>query len=55
LQQSPATTYFTNHAIDLGSLAASTYAAGTLSLQVQLEVTTDNGNSGFFGGLLLGG
>ena len=49
-----ATTYFTNHAVDLGALTAPLYASGTLALHVALDVTSTNAGSGFYGNLLIG-
>ena len=45
---------FTNHGIDLGNLAGLA-TGGTLDLSVTLGVTTDEANSGFYAGFILGG
>jgi hypothetical protein len=47
---SAAAAYFTDHPIDLGAIAANT----VLDLIVNLSVTTDAANSGFYGEFILG-
>lgn len=49
-----AQTYFTNHAVDLGSLNGSLYASGIANLTISLAVTSTSAGSGFFGSLLVG-
>ncbi len=46
-----ATAYFTDHAINLGSLSA----GGTLNLDITLKVTSDTAVSGFYGGIVVTG
>ena len=50
-----AKTWFTNHAVDLGSLASgATLGADTLTVQATLSVTADASGSGFYAGILVG-
>jgi hypothetical protein len=49
-----AVTYFTNHAVDLGSLTAPLYASGTANIHVALDVTSNSAGSGFYANLLIG-
>jgi hypothetical protein len=49
-----AVTYFSDNAIDLGSLASGALSANTLSLTATLTVVSDAANSGFAGELILG-
>ena len=49
-----AKTYFTNNAIDLGSLASGPLSGPTLTLQATLSVTMSAAGSGFYGELILG-
>jgi hypothetical protein len=50
-----AATWFTNHAIDLGSLASGQpLGANSLTLQVVLSVTSTTAGGGFYGDLILG-
>jgi hypothetical protein len=50
-----AKTYFTNDAVNLGSLAnGQTLGADTLSISATLSITSDAANSGFFGDLIIG-
>ena len=50
-----AKTFFTNHAIDLGSLASGQpLGADTLSLHVVVSITTDTPGSRFYGDMILG-
>ena len=49
-----AVTYFTNHAVDVGSLTAPAYGSGTLNLTATLTVTTKAAGSGFYGNILIG-
>ena len=49
-----AKTWFTNNAIDLGSLASGPLSGSTLTLQATLSVTTATAGSGFYGELILG-
>jgi|GEM_PF-6282123 len=49
-----AKTYFTNDAVDLGSLAASLYGAGVANLSISLAVTSTSVGSGFYGNVLIG-
>jgi len=49
-----AVTYFTNHFVDLGSLAAPLYASNTLNLVATLTVTSNSAGSGFYGNMLIG-
>jgi hypothetical protein len=50
-----AKTWFTNNAVDLGSLVSgAALGADTLSFQAVLTVTSDAANSGFFGGVIVG-
>ena len=51
---SAAVTYFTNHAVDLGTLTAPLYSSNTLNLTANLTVTTSSVGSGFYGNLLIG-
>jgi hypothetical protein len=47
--------YFTDNAIDLGSLASgAALGADSLTLSAVISVTSDAGHSGFYGGLVLG-
>jgi hypothetical protein len=49
-----AVAYFTNHAIDVGSLASGALSGNTLTLNAVMSVTTSKAGSGFYGGILLG-
>ena len=49
-----AVAYFTNHAVDLGSLTAPLYSGNVLNLNVSLDVTTSSAGSAFYGNLLIG-
>ena len=49
-----AAAYFTDHAVDLGSLNSAPYTGNTLALHVSLDVTSTGGGSGFYGDLLIG-
>jgi hypothetical protein len=49
-----ATSYFTNNAIDLGSLASGALSSNTLSLSISLSVTTNTAGQGFDAGFLIG-
>jgi len=50
-----AQTYFTNNAVDLGSLASGTLSGNTLTLKAVMSVTTTTtAGSGFYGGLIIG-
>jgi hypothetical protein len=50
-----AVAYFTNDAIDLGSLASGqALGADTLTLSATLTVTSDKAGSGFYGDIILG-
>jgi hypothetical protein len=49
-----AQSYFTDHAIDVGSLASGALSGNTLSLQATMSVTTGSAGSGFYGGLIIG-
>ena len=46
--------YFTNNAVDLGSLAGTLYAGNVANISVSLSVTTSGAGSGFYGNLLIG-
>jgi len=46
--------YFTNNAVDLGSLASGPLSGSTLSLQATMSVTTTAAGSGFFGSMIIG-
>jgi hypothetical protein len=50
---SAATTYFSDHPINLGSLGGAAYAGGTMDFRSELTVTGTGG--GFWGGLLVSG
>jgi hypothetical protein len=47
--------YFDDTAVDLGSLAGSSYGNGSLNLVATLHVTTNAAGSGFYGGLIVTG
>ena len=49
-----AAAFFTDNAVDLGSLASGPLGANTLSLNVVLSVTTKQAGSGFYGSLIVG-
>jgi hypothetical protein len=49
-----AVTWFTNHALDVGTLTAPAYAGGTLNLTATLTVTSNAAGSGFYGNMLIG-
>ncbi|MGI9170719.1 MAG: hypothetical protein ACR2FH_11205, partial [Caulobacteraceae bacterium] len=49
-----ATTFFTNHAFDLGSLAGGKLGANTLTLHAVMSITTNAAGSGFYGDLIVG-
>ena len=49
-----AQTWFTNNAVDLGSLTGSLYSGGVANLTVSLSVTTTSAGSGFYGQMLIG-
>ena len=49
-----AKTYFTNNAIDLGSLATGALSGNTLTLRATMSITTNVAGSGFYGGLIIG-
>ena len=49
-----AVTYFTDHALDLGSLATGPLAGSTLTLQASFTVTTASAGQGFYAQFMLG-
>jgi hypothetical protein len=49
-----AKTFFTNDAIDVGSLASGPLSGNTLTLQASFSLTVSSAGSGFYGGLLIG-
>jgi hypothetical protein len=49
-----AKTWFTNNAVDLGSLTASLYAGGVANLSISLAVTANAAGSGFYGAFVIG-
>jgi hypothetical protein len=49
-----AVAYFTNDAVDLGSLGAAVYGNTIADFTVSLSVTTDSVGSGFYGNVLIG-
>jgi hypothetical protein len=49
-----ATTFFTNNAIDLGSLASGALSGSTLNLQATMSITSSTAGSGFFGSVIVG-
>ncbi|MGI8841123.1 MAG: hypothetical protein ACR2F8_10155, partial [Caulobacteraceae bacterium] len=49
-----AQSYFTDHPIDLGSLASGALSGNSLTLRAVLSVTSASGGSGFYGDLILG-
>jgi len=49
-----AVAYFSDNAMNLGSLAAAPFTANTLTMQAVLTVTTDSEGSGFYGGIIIG-
>ena len=49
-----AKTFFTNDAIDLGSLASGSLSGDTLSLSIQMSLTTTTAGQGFDAGFLVG-
>jgi hypothetical protein len=49
-----AQSYFTDHAIDVGSLAKGALSGNTLTLQAVMSVTSASAGSGFYGGLVIG-
>jgi hypothetical protein len=51
---SAAVTYFTNHAIDLGSLSSGALSGNTLSLTITETLTTTATGTSFDGGFLIG-
>jgi hypothetical protein len=51
---SAAASYFTDGAIDLGSLASGPLSNNILSVEAMLTVTTTSANSGFYGNLIVG-
>ena len=52
--QSALVTYFTNHAIDLGSLASGGLSGATLSFKAVLTIPENTAGSTFDGGLIIG-
>jgi hypothetical protein len=49
-----AKTFFTDDAINLGSLASGPLSGSTLTLKAVLTVTSDTAGSGFYGDLIIG-
>jgi hypothetical protein len=49
-----AVAYFTNNAIDLGTLVSGPLSANTLSLSATLTVTATTAGSGFYGDIIVG-
>ena len=49
-----AKSFFTNNAIDVGSLASGTLSGNTLTLRAVISVTTTSAGSGFYGDLIIG-
>jgi len=50
-----AASYFSDKISDIGSLSSGNFSAGTLNLDVILQVTSNSSNSAFYGGLLIAG
>ena len=49
-----ARSYFSNHAIDVGSLASGALSGNALTLQATMSMTTASAGSGFYGGMIIG-